>query len=54
MRRDDISDNYQCLVQLSVNPVAVCHGTGSTKEEAEYSAARSALLYLKASAKLEE
>ena len=37
----------QCLVQLSVLPVAVCHGTGSTSSEAQSDSALNALEYLK-------
>uniref|UniRef100_A0A914WTQ1 DRBM domain-containing protein n=1 Tax=Plectus sambesii TaxID=2011161 RepID=A0A914WTQ1_9BILA len=45
---------YQCLVQLAVNPLAVCHGTASSKEMAEYAAAHNALQYLKVMSKSEE
>lgn len=45
---------FQCLVQLAVNPIAVCHGTGASKELAEYVAAHNALQYLKVMAKAEE
>uniref|UniRef100_A0A182P4B9 DRBM domain-containing protein n=1 Tax=Anopheles epiroticus TaxID=199890 RepID=A0A182P4B9_9DIPT len=38
---------YQCLVQLSTMPVAVCHGCGNTTHEAQSNAARNALEYLK-------
>ena len=41
------SDNYQCLVQLSSLPVAVCHGVGRTVDEAQLVAAHNALQYLK-------
>ncbi|XP_062574436.1 RISC-loading complex subunit tarbp2-like [Saccostrea cucullata] len=37
----------QCLVQLSTMPVAVCHGTGLTVDEAHAHAAHNALQYLK-------
>lgn len=37
----------QCLVQLSTLPVAVCHGTGQTVDEAHAHAAHNALQYLK-------
>lgn len=38
---------HQCLVQLSTMPVAVCHGTGPTVDEAHAHAAHHALQYLK-------
>lgn len=38
---------YQCLVQLSTLPVAVCQGSGKTSKTAQTSAARNALEYLK-------
>ncbi|XP_037909766.1 interferon-inducible double-stranded RNA-dependent protein kinase activator A homolog isoform X2 [Hermetia illucens] len=41
------SGRFQCLVQLSTLPVAVCHGSGATSKEAQSSAARNALEYLK-------
>uniref|UniRef100_A0A182IZ74 DRBM domain-containing protein n=1 Tax=Anopheles atroparvus TaxID=41427 RepID=A0A182IZ74_ANOAO len=41
------SGMYQCLVQLSTLPVAVCHGTGKTIVEAQMHAARNSLEYLK-------
>lgn len=37
----------QCLVQLSTMPVAVCHGTGATIDDAHGQAAHNALQYLK-------
>ena len=37
---------YQCLMQLSVLPVAFCHGAGATNDEAYAHAAHNALLYL--------
>lgn len=42
-----ISGRFQCLVQLSTLPVAVCHGSGNTTLEAQASAARNSLEYLK-------
>ena len=42
---------YQCLVQLSVLPVAFCHGAGATNDEAYEHAAHNALLYLKITTK---
>lgn len=41
------SNNSQCLVQLSTLPVAVCHGTGTSTQEAQTNAAFNALEYLK-------
>ena len=38
---------YQCLVQLSTLPVAVCYGTGNDRKDAQASAAHNALEYLK-------
>ncbi len=43
----DVPGTMQCLVQLSTLPVAVCHGTGKTREEAHGEAAYNALQYLK-------
>ncbi|XP_054286754.1 interferon-inducible double-stranded RNA-dependent protein kinase activator A homolog isoform X1 [Macrosteles quadrilineatus] len=42
-----VSGKYQCLVQLSTLPVAVCHGSGTTSKEAQTAAAHNALEYLK-------
>ncbi|ELU17807.1 hypothetical protein CAPTEDRAFT_171815 [Capitella teleta] len=42
-----VSGNHQCLVQLSTMPVAVCHGTAPTRDEAHGMAAHNALQYLK-------
>uniref|UniRef100_A0A182MJ00 DRBM domain-containing protein n=1 Tax=Anopheles culicifacies TaxID=139723 RepID=A0A182MJ00_9DIPT len=41
------SGYLQCLVQLSTMPVAVCHGFGTTVQEAHARAAQHALEYLK-------
>lgn len=41
------SGQFQCLVQLSTLPVAVCQGSGKTSKIAQTSAARNALEYLK-------
>lgn len=41
------SGRCQCLVQLSTLPVAVCQGEGMTSKDAQASAARTALEYLK-------
>ncbi|XP_040168446.1 interferon-inducible double-stranded RNA-dependent protein kinase activator A homolog isoform X2 [Anopheles arabiensis] len=38
---------FQCLVQLSTMPVAVCHGSGNSIQEAQSYAARNSLEYLK-------
>ncbi|KAG5674540.1 hypothetical protein PVAND_004502 [Polypedilum vanderplanki] len=42
-----LSGRYQCLVQLSTLPVAVCQGSGANSKEAQSSAAKAALEYLK-------
>ncbi|KAL9706783.1 hypothetical protein quinque_010301 [Culex quinquefasciatus] len=42
-----LSGRFQCLVQLSTLPVAVCHGSGATAKEAQAAAARNSLEYLK-------
>ncbi|XP_018394221.1 PREDICTED: RISC-loading complex subunit tarbp2-like isoform X2 [Cyphomyrmex costatus] len=42
-----ISGKFQCLVQLSTLPVAVCYGCGATSKDAQASAAQNALEYLK-------
>ncbi|XP_055850180.1 interferon-inducible double-stranded RNA-dependent protein kinase activator A homolog isoform X2 [Episyrphus balteatus] len=42
-----ISNQCQCLVQLSTLPVAVCHGSGATLNDAQRHAAQNALEYLK-------
>lgn len=42
-----LSGRFQCLVQLSTLPVAVCHGSGTTAKEAQKAAARNSLEYLK-------
>jgi len=41
------TEKFQCLVQLSTLPVAVCHGTGDTAIDARTNAAENALEYLK-------
>ncbi|PVD29467.1 hypothetical protein C0Q70_08718 [Pomacea canaliculata] len=38
---------YQCLIQLTTSPVAVCHGSGVTKDDSHANAAHSALQYLR-------
>lgn len=43
---------YQCLVQLSTLPVAVCQGSGTTPKDARMHAARNALEYLKIMTKM--
>ncbi|KAL5006542.1 hypothetical protein ScPMuIL_015348 [Solemya velum] len=43
----NVNSQHQCLVQLSTMPVAVCHGTGPTVDEAHAQAAHNALQYLK-------
>lgn len=42
-----IAGQFQCLVQLSSMPVAVCQGVGRSKDEARSMAAHNALQYLK-------
>lgn len=42
-----VNGQYQCLVELSTSPVAVCHGTGLSCSNAHNDAAHSALQYLK-------
>lgn len=42
-----LTGEFQCLLQLSTVPVAVCHGTGSSVGEAQSSASFNALEYLK-------
>ncbi|KAE8580789.1 hypothetical protein XENTR_v10024543 [Xenopus tropicalis] len=46
---DELSVNgqYQCLAELSTNPITVCHGTGVTCGNAHNDAAHNALQYLK-------
>ncbi|XP_021375211.1 RISC-loading complex subunit tarbp2-like [Mizuhopecten yessoensis] len=41
------SAQHQCLVHLTTLPIAVCHGTGNTVDEAHAQAAHNALQYLK-------
>ncbi|XP_077289136.1 protein Loquacious-like isoform X1 [Arctopsyche grandis] len=42
-----ITNKFQCLVQLSTLPVAVCYGVGKNSKDAQSSAAQNALEYLK-------
>lgn len=42
-----ISGKWQCLVQLSTLPVAVCYGAGTSSKDAQAGAAQNALEYLK-------
>lgn len=53
---EDRSDDgkIQCLVQLSTLPVAVCYGTGDSKDSSCQEAARNALNYLKMMTKKSE
>lgn len=41
------SGRFQCLVQLSTLPVAVCQGSGISSKDAQSNAAHNALDYLK-------
>ncbi|XP_076471284.1 RISC-loading complex subunit tarbp2-like [Babylonia areolata] len=48
----DISENtvtgqFQTLIKLTTNPVAVCHGSGSSMEDSRANAAHNALQYLR-------
>lgn len=43
---------FQCLIQLSTLPVAVCYGSGHTSKEAQSAAAQNTLEYLKILTKL--
>ncbi|XP_064613874.1 interferon-inducible double-stranded RNA-dependent protein kinase activator A homolog isoform X2 [Liolophura sinensis] len=47
IREISVSGMRQCLVQLSTMPVAVCHGTGATIDDAHGQAAHNTLQYLK-------
>ncbi|KAK3103697.1 hypothetical protein FSP39_021107 [Pinctada imbricata] len=42
-----VSGQFQCLVQLSTMPIAVCHGTGTSIDESHAQAAHNALQYLR-------
>ncbi|KAM4023837.1 interferon-inducible double-stranded RNA-dependent protein kinase activator A [Anomaloglossus baeobatrachus] len=42
-----VNGQYQCLAELSSNPVTVCHGTGLSCGNAHNDAAHNALQYLK-------
>ncbi|XP_067405271.1 interferon-inducible double-stranded RNA-dependent protein kinase activator A isoform X2 [Emydura macquarii macquarii] len=42
-----VNGQYQCLAELSTNPVTVCHGTGISWGSAHNNAAHNALQYLK-------
>ncbi|XP_027002053.1 RISC-loading complex subunit tarbp2 isoform X1 [Tachysurus fulvidraco] len=42
-----LSGLYQCLVELSTQPIAVCHGFAPSQDAARASAAHNALQYLK-------
>lgn len=41
------SGKYQCLVQLSTLPVAVCHGTADSVIDAQQEASLKALKYIR-------
>ncbi|XP_074857662.1 interferon-inducible double-stranded RNA-dependent protein kinase activator A isoform X2 [Carettochelys insculpta] len=42
-----VNGQYQCLAELSTNPITVCHGTGISWSNAHNDAAHNALQYLK-------
>lgn len=42
-----VNGQYQCLAELSTNPITVCHGTGLSCGNAHNDAAHNALQYLK-------
>lgn len=42
-----VTGEFQCLLQLSTLPVAVCYGTGASVDDAKAGAAHNALEYLK-------
>nr|XP_028604353.1 interferon-inducible double-stranded RNA-dependent protein kinase activator A isoform X2 [Podarcis muralis] len=42
-----VNGQYQCLAELSTNPITVCHGTGISWGNAHNDAAHNALQYLK-------
>ncbi|CAH2305849.1 interferon-inducible double-stranded RNA-dependent kinase activator A [Pelobates cultripes] len=42
-----VNGQYQCLAELSTNPITVCHGTGISCGNAHNDAAHNALQYLK-------
>lgn len=43
----DVNGKFQCLLQLSTLPVAVCYGTGNTFNDAQANASLNALEYLR-------
>jgi len=47
IEEQSLTGECQCLLQLATLPVAVCYGTGSSKEEAQSAAAHNSLEYLK-------
>lgn len=47
-----MTGKFQCLIQLSTLPVAVCYGCGHTSKEAQSAAAQNTLEYLKILSKL--
>ncbi|KAE8750709.1 loquacious isoform C [Frankliniella occidentalis] len=47
-----MTGKFQCLIQLSTLPVAVCYGCGHTSKEAQSAAAQNTLEYLKILTKL--
>ncbi|KTG45129.1 hypothetical protein cypCar_00035125 [Cyprinus carpio] len=47
LQERSLSGLYQCLVELSTQPITVCHGFASSLDAARVSAAHNALQYLK-------
>nr|KAG5707616.1 hypothetical protein BaRGS_030998 [Batillaria attramentaria] len=41
------SGQYQCLIKLTTNPIAVCHGSGASMDDSRANAAHNALQYLR-------
>lgn len=40
-------DKFQCLIEMTTNPIGVCQGMGDTEEEAEYNAVVACLDFIK-------
>lgn len=41
------SGQFQCLIKLTTNPIAVCHGSGASMDDSRANAAHNALQYLR-------